>query len=91
MTKGWALDLGKENIRVNAVCPSYVLTQAYTDYLDAFGPNRIEEERKINELHILGRVAKAEEVAAAIAFLASDEASFITGSDLVVDGGLLAR
>ena len=91
LTKCWALDLGKENIRVNAVCPSYVLTKAFSDYLDSFGPNRDEEKRKIDELHILGRVARAEEVASAVAFLASEEASFITGSDLVVDGGLLAR
>ena len=91
LTKCWALDLGKENIRVNAVCPSYVLTRAYTDYLEAFGSNRAVEEEKINDMHMLGRVATADEVANAVAFLASEEASFITGSDLVVDGGLLAR
>lgn len=91
LTKCWALDLGKENIRVNAVCPSYVLTKAFFEYLDDLGPDRDREEKKINDLHILGRVAKAEEVASAVAFLASDEASFMTGSDLVVDGGLLAR
>jgi len=91
LTKCWALDLGKENIRVNAVCPSYVSTQAYFDYLESFGANRAEEEKKINDMHMLGRVATADEVAGAVAFLASDEASFITGSDLLVDGGLLAR
>ena len=59
LTKCWALDLGKENIRMNAVCPSYVLTKPFVDYLDAFGPNREEEEKKINDLHMLGRVARA--------------------------------
>jgi len=91
LTKSWALDLGKENIRVNTVCPSYVSTRAYSEYLENFGPNRQREEEKINDLHLLGRVAKAEEIAGTVAFLASEEASFITGSDLLVDGGLLAR
>jgi dihydroanticapsin dehydrogenase len=91
LTKCWAADLSKENIRVNTVCPSWVATQAYFNYLEDFGSSRQQEEERINDLHLLGRVAKAGEVAGAVAFLASEDATFITGSDLLVDGGLLAR
>ena len=91
LTKCWAVDLGKDNIRVNALCPGYIRTAAFESYCEKFGLDAEAENLKVGALHLLGRQGRAEEVAAAAAFLASDDASFITGSDLVVDGGYLAR
>lgn len=91
LTKCWAFDLGPEGIRVNAVCPGYIRTAAFENYCRTFGLDVEEENRKVSERHLLGRQGRAEEVAAAVAFLASDESSFMTGSDLVVDGGYLAK
>jgi NAD(P)-dependent dehydrogenase (short-subunit alcohol dehydrogenase family) len=86
MTRSMALDCAKDRIRVNAVCPGFIsapttgevrMGQPATDQLIA--------------LHPLGRLGEPEDVARAIAFLASDDAAFITGTSLVVDGGYTAR
>ncbi|GAG16677.1 unnamed protein product [marine sediment metagenome] len=75
----------KENIRVNCVCPGYVATPIIQGILD--DPEALAEAAR---RHPMGRIGEPEEVAAAVAFLASDEASFITGAILPVDGGYLA-
>lgn len=83
MTRSMALELAP-NIRVNAVCPGYILTPMQQA---EYSPEMLRAfERKVP----LRRLGKPEEVAALFAFLASDEARFITGQRFVIDGGEIA-
>ncbi|RME88174.1 MAG: SDR family oxidoreductase [Anaerolineae bacterium] len=89
LTRSMALDHAREGIRVNAVCPGSVDTDMIHTAWEQFGD--VERARRLwEEKHPLGRIATPEEVAQAILFLASDEASFITGAALPVDGGITA-
>jgi len=85
MTKTLALEGAADGIRVNAVCPGFIKTPMVLE-----GPVKDELEA-IAALHPLGRLGEPEEVARAVVFLASDDASFITGAALLVDGGYTAR
>ena len=89
LTRSMALDHAKEGVRVNAVCPGSVDTEMIHAAWKKFGD--VEEARRLwSEKHPMGRIARPDEVAQAILFLASDDASFITGTALAVDGGILA-
>ena len=89
LTRSMALDHAKEGIRVNAVCPGSVDTEMIHAAWQQFGD--VEQAQKLwSEKHPLGRIATPEEVGRAILFLASEEASFITGVALPVDGGITA-
>ena len=89
LTRSMALDHAKEGIRVNAVCPGSVDTEMIHTAWQQFGD--VEEAKKLwAEKHPLGRIASPEEVGQAILFLASQEASFVTGIALPVDGGITA-
>jgi NAD(P)-dependent dehydrogenase (short-subunit alcohol dehydrogenase family) len=85
LTRTMAVELGRHAIRVNALCPGKIATPLQGEAEDA-----AYTERFVRERIPLGRSGTPEEVAAAYAFLASDEASFITGELLVVDGGQVA-
>lgn len=88
-SRALAAEAGGDGVRVNAVCPGFVDTPLVEDYFDVYDdPERARE--KTERLYPLGRLADPEEVADAILFLASDEASFVTGHGLVVDGGFSA-
>jgi NAD(P)-dependent dehydrogenase (short-subunit alcohol dehydrogenase family) len=91
MTRNMALDLAPFGIRVNCVCPGTILTRASQDHMERVGMTLEEFVAEEGPKHLLGRVGKPREVACAILFLASDEASFITGTHLMVDGGYTAR
>lgn len=92
LTRAMALDHAAENIRVNAVCPASVDTPMLRWSADLFrGEKSVEETvEDWGGMHPIGRVAKPEEVAEVIVFLASPRASFVTGGDYKVDGGMLA-
>jgi NAD(P)-dependent dehydrogenase (short-subunit alcohol dehydrogenase family) len=88
ITRSIALDFARENIRANCVCPGSIGTPLL---YRSVGPGTSPENvaAVLGPSHALGRIGRPDEVARAIAFLASDWSSFITGTSLVVDGGLL--
>jgi NAD(P)-dependent dehydrogenase (short-subunit alcohol dehydrogenase family) len=87
LTRNMAADYGPQGIRVNCLCPGYIETPM-TAVLSQPGLEGIREQ--FMQAHLLGRSGRPEEVAAAALFLASEDASFVTGSALVVDGGFSA-
>lgn len=85
LTRAMAMDYGREGVRVNSVCPSFTLTNMTR------GMARSRKlVKKFMERMPLGRIAMPEDIAPVIAFLASDDARFVTGVNLPVDGGLTA-
>jgi dihydroanticapsin dehydrogenase len=93
MTRCMALDLAPDHIRVNAVCPGTVWTQIVERLTRDAGLDRSAADAHPDwgGAHMIKRIAEPREIAAAILFLASDEASFITGENLMVDGGYTAK
>lgn len=91
MTRNMAMDLAPFNIRVNCVCPGTILTPALKNPVEQQGLSLEQLLAEEASKHLLNRVGEPREVAYAILFLASDEASFITGTHLMVDGGYTAR
>jgi NAD(P)-dependent dehydrogenase (short-subunit alcohol dehydrogenase family) len=86
-TKAMAIDHGKEGIRVNCICPGYIDSGLAWGYFEA-QPDPAAARAAAGRLHALWRIGQPEEVARVAAFLASDDASFMTGSAVTVDGGL---
>jgi NAD(P)-dependent dehydrogenase (short-subunit alcohol dehydrogenase family) len=91
LCRNMAMDLGPHKIRVNAVCPGSIITAASYRHMEKVGMTLEEFDAQEGAKTFVGRAGKPREVAAAILFLASDEASYITGSHLMVDGGYSAQ
>lgn len=90
LTRSLALEAGPGSVRVNAVCPAFVVTPP-NEHIIRSAPDPVAKEKEIARPYPLGRLGRPEDIAAAILFLASDEAAWITGASLLVDGGLTAR
>jgi NAD(P)-dependent dehydrogenase (short-subunit alcohol dehydrogenase family) len=85
MSRELAVIHARHNVRVNALCPGPLNTELLQKYLDT------EEKRQRRLVHVpMGRFGEAHEIAEAVVFLASDESSFVTGSNFLVDGGITA-
>ena len=86
LTKGMSIELAKKNIRVNAVCPTYV----ETDLVKKVFQNKTFKKKILSRIP-MGETAKESDIATAVCFLASSSASMITGTSLLVDGGWTAQ
>lgn len=86
LTKAMAIDHGKEGVRVNCICPGYIDAGLAEGYFQS-QPDPAKARAEAGKLHALWRIGKPEEVGRVAVFLASDDASFVTGTSFVVDGG----
>jgi NAD(P)-dependent dehydrogenase (short-subunit alcohol dehydrogenase family) len=87
LTRAMAIDHGPEGVRCNSICPSYVATEMLDQFYDA-QPDPARARARAAGMHPLGRISGPGDIAGVAAFLASDDAAFVTGQSLVVDGGL---
>jgi NAD(P)-dependent dehydrogenase (short-subunit alcohol dehydrogenase family) len=87
LTRALAAEYSARGVRVNAICPGYIETQNIVDYFATF-PDPDAERARCGGLHAIGRIGDPDEVAGPALFLASSDASFITGEALMVDGGM---
>ena len=88
LTRNAAIDYGRIGIRVNAICPGFIDTPMFKQVMDMEGMESFRAD--VESQHKLGRFGKPEEIAGAAFFLASDDASFVSGQALAVDGGYTA-
>jgi NAD(P)-dependent dehydrogenase (short-subunit alcohol dehydrogenase family) len=86
LTKAMAIDHGKEGIRVNCICPGYIDAGLAWEYFEV-QPNPAQARAAAGKLHALGRIGQPEEVGRVAVFLASEDASFMTGASIPVSGG----
>lgn len=86
LTKAMAIDHGREGIRVNCICPGYIDAGLAEGYFQA-QPDPAAARAAAGKLHALGRIGRSEEVGRLAVFLASEDASFVTGGAFTVDGG----
>ncbi|EON22018.1 short-chain dehydrogenase/reductase SDR [Nocardioides sp. CF8] len=91
MSKNDALTYAPDGIRVNSIHPGFIFTEMVNRYVDEAGMDRAEARVALDALHPLGGTGTPDDIAWGAIFLASDEARWITGSELVIDGGYTAR
>jgi NAD(P)-dependent dehydrogenase (short-subunit alcohol dehydrogenase family) len=89
LTRNMAIDYGPA-IRVNSIAPGWVLTPLIQGIFDSY-PDPAAQQQAVEQRQVMKRIGRPEDVGQAAAFLASDEAGFITGAQLFVDGGLTAQ
>ena len=87
LTRCLAMDLAPDNIRVNGICPGAVRTRATDQHIDSLGLDREQSYQEFGQDALMKRMGRPEEIANGVLFLASDEASFMTGAHIVIDGG----
>lgn len=90
MTRSMALDYGPHNVRVNCICPGVIQTSMWERYLQGT-PDPAAARQTITAYHPIGRLGRPEDIAYGALYLASDEAGFVTGTTLFIDGGVTAR
>lgn len=91
MTKTDALLYAKDQIRVNSIHPGYIWTPLVEHFLESQGLSVEEGKKRLATLHPLGHVGEPEDIAYGILYLASEESKFMTGAELVIDGGYTAQ
>jgi dihydroanticapsin dehydrogenase len=91
LTRQLALEYAEYNIRVLAVNPGTIDTPLVDEALEAFGGDEAALRAGMGDVHPMGRIGRPEEIANVVMFLASDGASFMTGENISVDGGIMAR
>ncbi len=96
LTQSTAIEFARQGIRCNCVCPGLVLTPGVKAFFNENGvdgqkPEVVNLRKRMIDIHPIGRLGKPEEIARVVLFLASEEASFVTGAAYVVDGGSLAQ
>jgi NAD(P)-dependent dehydrogenase (short-subunit alcohol dehydrogenase family) len=90
LTRAMAQAHGRDRIRVNSICPGDVETPLVKEFFDQHA-DPTAARQQVAAAYALGRIAQPEEIANVALFLASDESSFITGAQIVVDGGLTSK
>jgi NAD(P)-dependent dehydrogenase (short-subunit alcohol dehydrogenase family) len=90
LTRAIAVAYGRQGIRANCICPGDVDTPLNQVYFNSY-PDPAAARASIEEQYPVGRIAAPDEIARVAVFLASDDASFVTGSYLVADGGVLSK
>lgn len=91
LTKNAAIEYGKDKIRVNSVCPGGIDTRMLVSPVEQSTGGTQKSHEMMDNLHPMGRIGTPEEVANLIVWLCSDQASFVTGANVPVDGGYLAQ
>ena len=91
MSKNDAIQYARDNIRVNSVHPGFIWTPMVDDVAERSGQGVEEYRKQLDELHPIGHVGESEDIAYGILYLACEESKFVTGSELVIDGGYTAK